>query len=191
MSYGVTSVMFLVGWHVALYLTVQFLEFCPAALVVVDEDGRLLFHNARLRDILGYSSSELEFCDTRLFWHDLGQRARIIEQLKERGGQILNEKVIWRTKKGTLVHLLLSYVQTAYHGGHISFVGSKRVLWVYDITALTQHEAQVIEQERQLNEILDYSPAAVAVVDEDGRLLFHNWRMRALTEITEKSSYDG
>jgi Ni/Fe-hydrogenase subunit HybB-like protein len=29
-SYGVTSVMFLVGWHVATYLTVQFLEFCPA-----------------------------------------------------------------------------------------------------------------------------------------------------------------
>lgn len=28
-SYGVTSVMFLVGWHVALYLAVQFLEFCP------------------------------------------------------------------------------------------------------------------------------------------------------------------
>jgi len=29
-SYGVTSVMFLVGWHVATYLTVQFLEFSPA-----------------------------------------------------------------------------------------------------------------------------------------------------------------
>ncbi|UCG63240.1 MAG: polysulfide reductase NrfD [Candidatus Zixiibacteriota bacterium] len=29
-SYGVTSVMFLVGWHVATYLTVQFFEFCPA-----------------------------------------------------------------------------------------------------------------------------------------------------------------
>jgi Ni/Fe-hydrogenase subunit HybB-like protein len=29
-SYGVTSVMFLIGWHVALYLTVQFLEFSPA-----------------------------------------------------------------------------------------------------------------------------------------------------------------
>jgi hypothetical protein len=55
--------------------------------------------------------------------------------------------VIWRTKKGTLVHLLLSYVQVGYHGGHISFVGGKRVLWVYDITALTQQEAQVAEQE--------------------------------------------
>jgi Ni/Fe-hydrogenase subunit HybB-like protein len=29
-SYGVTSVMFLVAWHVFLYLTVQLLEFCPA-----------------------------------------------------------------------------------------------------------------------------------------------------------------
>jgi len=31
-SYGVTSVMFLVAWHVFLYLTVQFVEFCPAVL---------------------------------------------------------------------------------------------------------------------------------------------------------------
>ena len=107
--------------------------------------------------------------------------ARIINQLRTQGGQILNEKVIWRTKKGTLVHLLLSYVQVGYHGGHISFVGGKRVLWVYDITALTQHEAQVAEQERQLREILDFSPAAVNVVDEDGRLLFHNRRLRELT----------
>ena len=159
----------------------EILELCPAALLVVDEDGRLLFHNARLREILGYSKDELDLCDTRMHWHDLDQRTRIINQLKERGGQILNEKVVWRTKKGTLVHLLLSYVQVAYHGGHVSFVGGKRVLWVYDITALTNHEAQVVEQERQLREILDYSPAAVSVVDEDGRLLFHNWRLRELT----------
>ena len=120
----------------------EMLEFCPAALLVVDEEGRLLFHNARLREILGYSKEELDLCDTRMHWHDLGQRERIISQLRDQGGQVLNEKVVWRTKKGTLVHLLLSYVQVAYHGGHISFVGGKRILWVYDITALTQHEAQ-------------------------------------------------
>jgi PAS domain S-box-containing protein len=164
----------------------EILELCPAGLLVMDEDGRLLYHNARLREILGYSKDELDFCDTRMHWHDLDQRTRIINQLKERGGQILNEKVIWRTKKGTLVHLLLSYVQVAYQGGHVSFVGGKRVLWVYDITALTSHEAQVVEQERQLREILDYSPAAVSVVDEDGRLLFHNWRLRELTGYTKE-----
>jgi PAS domain S-box-containing protein len=159
----------------------EILEFCPAALLVVDEDGRLLFHNARLREILGYSKDELDLCDTRLHWHDLEQRTRIIKQLHDRGGQVLNERVIWRTKQGELVHLLLSYVQSAYHGGYVSFVGGKRLLWVYDVTALTQHEAQLAEQERQLREILDYCPAAINVVDEDGRLLFHNWRLRQLT----------
>ena len=159
----------------------EILDFSPAALCIVDEDGRLLFHNARLRDTVGYSRDELDGIDTRLLWHDLNHRARIIEQLRTQGGQLLNERVVWRTKSGGLVHLLLSYVQVAYRGGHVSFVGGKRVFWVYDITALTQQETRVSEQERQLREILDYSPAALCVVDEDGRLLFHNWRLRELT----------
>jgi PAS domain S-box-containing protein len=158
----------------------EMLESCPAALLVVDDDGRLLFHNAQLREILGYSKDELHLCDTRLHWHDLEQRARIIDKLRDQGGQTLNERVTWRTKKGTLVHLLLSYVQVAYRGGHVSFVGGKRIAWVYDITALTEHEARVAEQERQLREILDYCPAGLCVVNDDGKLLFHNRRLRSM-----------
>ena len=30
------------------------LELCPAGLLVMDEDGRLLYHNARLREILAH-----------------------------------------------------------------------------------------------------------------------------------------
>jgi hypothetical protein len=45
--------------------------------------------------------------------------------MQKQRGQILNERVIWRTKNGSLVHLLLSYVQSVYHGGHVSFLGSK------------------------------------------------------------------
>lgn len=158
----------------------EILEFSPAALMVVDDDGRLLFHNARLREMLGYQKNELRDFDTRKFWHDLEQRSKIIESLRAHGGQLLNEKVIWRTKTGQLLTLLLTYAQAAYRGGHISFVGGKRVLWAYDITALTRHEHQVLEQERQLREILDYCPAAVCVVDEEGRILFYNWRLRDL-----------
>jgi PAS domain S-box-containing protein len=159
----------------------EMLEFCPAALLVVDEDGRLLFHNAQLREILGYSKEELDGCETRTLWQDPDQRVRIIDELRSRGGQLLNQRVIWRTKRGELVHLLLSYVQVAYAGGHVSFVGGKRLFWVYDVTALTRQEMQVAEQERQLREILEYCPAGLCVVDEDGRLLFHNWRLRELT----------
>jgi len=158
----------------------EILEFSPAAILIVDEDGRLLFHNARLRELLGYEKGELDRIDTREFWHDREQRSQIISSLRDRGAQILNKKVVWRTKSGQLLDLLLTYAQVAYHGGHVSFVGGKRVLWVYDITALTRHELQVVEQERQLREILDYCPAAVCVVDDEGRILFHNWRMRDL-----------
>ena len=42
----------------------EMLEFCPAALLVVDEDGRLLFQNARLRELLGYQTAEIEGIDT-------------------------------------------------------------------------------------------------------------------------------
>ena len=143
----------------------EILEFSPAALLIVDEDGRLLFHNTRLRELLGYGKDELDHIDTREFWHDREQRSQIIASLQQRGGQLLNEKVVWRAKNGQRLNLLLTYAQVAYRGGHISFVGGKRVLWVYDVTALTQHEIQVVEQERQLREILDYCPAAVCVVD--------------------------
>jgi PAS domain S-box-containing protein len=63
----------------------EMLEFCPAALVIVDEDGRLLFHNARLRELLGYQKEEIDLIDTRTFWHDLEQRARIIQRYTSEG----------------------------------------------------------------------------------------------------------
>ncbi len=50
----------------------EILDFCPAALSVVDEDGRLLFHNARLRELLGYDYEEMEPMDTRKLMTDLG-----------------------------------------------------------------------------------------------------------------------
>ncbi|WP_422275673.1 PAS domain S-box protein [Bradyrhizobium sp.] len=43
----------------------EILEHCPAGLNVVDEDGRLLFHNRRIRELLGYSTDELHLFDTR------------------------------------------------------------------------------------------------------------------------------
>ena len=155
----------------------EILEYCPAGLNVVDEDGRLLFHNARLRRLMGYDE---HLFDTKRFWHDLDHRARIIERLRERGGELLDEEAVWKTKEGRLVHVLVSYAQVAYRGGHVSFVGGKRVLWVYDITALREREAQIAEQERQFHDLLEHCPAGLSLVDEEGRLVFHNAGLRAL-----------
>src|SRR5215208_1262340 len=80
----------------------EILEYCPAGLNVVDEDGRLLFHNARLRRLMGYDEEEMHLFDTKRFWHDLDHRARIIERLRERGGELLDEEAVWKTKEGRL-----------------------------------------------------------------------------------------
>src|SRR4051812_15656691 len=123
----------------------EILEHCPAGLNVVDEDGRLLFHNRRIRELLGYTREELQLFDTRKFWYDLDQRGRIIEALRSDTDQVRNVEATWLTKQGKHVHVLISYPQTAYRGGHISFAGGKRVLWIYDITALREREAQSAE----------------------------------------------
>lgn len=155
------------------------LEHCPAGVNVVDEDGRLLFHNARIRELFGYGREELHLFDTRKFWSDLHHRERIIEKLRH-GGSVLNEEVIWKTKFGKAIPVLVSYPQVAYHGGHIDFAGSKRIAWIYDITELRHREAQLVEHERQFREILDFCPAGLNVVNEEGQLLFHNARVREL-----------
>jgi hypothetical protein len=73
---------------------------------------------------LGYEKEELLLFDTKLFWHDLEHRTRIIDILRTRGGQLLNEEVIWKNKLGEPLHLLISYVQVAYHGGHVAVSGA-------------------------------------------------------------------
>jgi PAS domain-containing protein len=60
--------------------------FC--AIAVPEPPGRLLLHNARVRELFGYSRDELHRFDTRNFWHDLDQRARIIEALHDNADQI-------------------------------------------------------------------------------------------------------
>ena len=158
----------------------ELLEHCPAGLCLVDDEGRLVFHNATLRELLGYDDEELHLFDTRQFWQDLDHRTRIVETLRERGGQLLNEEVIWTTKQGQAVHLLISYVQVAYKGGHVSFVGGKRVAWLYDITPLRQAEEARRQSERRLVEAIESISEGFALYDSDDRLVLCNSRYREI-----------
>jgi PAS domain S-box-containing protein len=83
----------------------ELLEHCPAGLNIVDEEGRLVFHNARLRELMGYDEDEMHLLDTKRFWHDLDHRSRLLDTLRDRGGQLLNEEAVWKTKQGRSVHV--------------------------------------------------------------------------------------
>lgn len=116
--------------------------------------------------------------DTRYFWHDLEHRSRIIEALR-RGVEVLNEEVIWRTKQGEPVNVSVSYPQVAYRGGHISFVGGKRVLWC-DITALKQAEKAQRLSEQRLIEAIESSSEGFVFYDAEDRLVLCNTCYRDL-----------
>ena len=117
---------------------------------------------------------------TPAFWHDRDQRSRIIASLRDRGGQLLNEKAVWRTKSGQLLDLLLTYAQVAYRGGHISFVGGKRVLWVYDVTALTSTSCRWSNRSASFAKSWTTVRRRWASSTRKGGSSFHNWRMRDL-----------
>lgn len=152
----------------------EILDFSPAALLVVDDDGRLLFHNARLRALLGYDAAELNGFDTRRTWVDLDHRTRIIESLRRRGGQLLNEEVVWRRKDGETIDLLISYVQVAYQHGHVSFTGGQRLCWVCDITPLKAAEEAQRRSERRLAEAIESISEGFACYDADDLLVVCN-----------------
>jgi len=152
----------------------EILDFCPAGLVVVDEDGRLVFHNRRLRELLSYEKSELHLFDTRRFWNDLSHRERIVDLLRQRGGQLLDEEVIWKTKGGEQLNLLVSYVQVAYHGGHVAFAGGKRLSWLYDITPLRRAEQARLRSEQRLAEAIECISEGFVCYDGEDQLVICN-----------------
>ena len=76
--------------------------------------------------------------------------------------------------------MLVSYPQVAYHGGHISFVGGKRVLWLYDITSLKKAEDARLRSEQRLVEAIESISEGFAYYDADDRLVLCNSRYREM-----------
>ena len=98
----------------------------------------------------------------------------MVELLRTRGGQLLNEEVIWKTKQGEPLDLLISYVQVAYHGGHVAIAGGKRLFWLYDITPLRRAEQARLRSERRLAEAIESISEGFACYDGEDRLVICN-----------------
>jgi class 3 adenylate cyclase/PAS domain-containing protein len=98
----------------------------------------------------------------------------VVELLRTRGGQLLNEEVIWKTKQDELLDLLMSYVQVAYHGGHVAIAGGKRLFWLYDITPLRRAEQARLRSEKRLAEAIESISEGFACYDGEDRLVISN-----------------
>jgi PAS domain S-box-containing protein len=156
----------------------EVLDFCPAAFSATDDDGKLVLHNRRYREIMGYSKEEMDGIDTRRFWFDLNERERIMDTLRSR--KIRDQEVLLKTRDGEPVSLLLSYPQVASHGDRVSFAGASRVAWLYDVTELKRAEAARRASEQRLVDAIESISEGFALFDDEDRLVMCNHRYREL-----------
>jgi PAS domain S-box-containing protein len=158
----------------------EVLDYCPAALSATDDDGRLVFHNRRYREIMRYPKEEMDGIDTRRFWFDLGERERIMATLRARDGEVRDQEVVLKARDGEPVSFLLSYPQVASRGDRVSFIGASRVAWLYDITELRRAEAARRASEQRLADAIGSVSEGFALFDAEDRLVVCNGRYREL-----------
>ncbi len=156
----------------------KILDVCPAGLLVVNEEGRLVFFNQTFRDMFGYDEHELQDVDTGQFWTDLDQRERVELLAQQHGDQLINQEVSWRRKNGDPLDGLLSFTRIDDRDGRASLSGGSRIAWFYDISELKRAEEARRQSEQRLVDAIETINEGFCLYDKDERLVLFNQRYK-------------
>jgi two-component system NtrC family sensor kinase len=161
-------------------------ELAPDAILVVDQDGRLLRVNAQAERIFGYARGEVVgqpleiFIPERLRAAHVGHRTGFARQPRTRD-MGLGMELIGRRKDGTEfpVSVALAPVVLDDRPGVIAIAR--------DVTAQKATDRALRESEHRLAAILDNTDALVSLRGRDGRYQFINRRYEQLVGIDRTS----
>ncbi|MEW6164243.1 MAG: PAS domain S-box protein [Pseudomonadota bacterium] len=107
----------------------QVLEDSPAAVTIVTEEGKSVFTNRRLAEMLGVSQAEIASRRSSEFWANPDERGIFLGKLKEQGF-VENYEIQMRRDDGRPIWVLLNtrWIE----------MGGQRLLltWMYEITAI-------------------------------------------------------
>ncbi len=146
------------------------IESSPDAILLIDEAGRVLFANARVKALFGYEPSELigqpveVLVPQRLRDAHVGHRASFMASVSERqmGG---GRELLGAGRDGTElpIEVDLCPVQTTR--------GALTAAFVRDASARRKEERALREAEERFRFAFDEAPIGVAIVALDGRFL--------------------
>ncbi len=151
-------------------------------------DGKMLFVNHHLVDLMGYRMQDIQGKTTPEFMMQPEQRDNLLEKI-EKDGHFHDQEMQIKKRDGTSVWVLLSGELSQLNEEKVAIVG------LYDI-----HERKLaelaLEQERNfISAVLDTVSTLVLVLDRQGRLMCFNRACETITgysqsEVLNKSIWD-
>lgn len=169
-----------IGWIAPLVLTprrveevaAQLLESAPDAMVITDDQDRIVAVNAYVVRLFGYRRDQMVGQDFDLLVP--GHRARRAQQLEDSDPRLMGEAedLLGRRRDGTEFPVEISTSPLEVGGGELV------VSAVRDVTRRRQIEAAIKESEGRyrtlLDDVVNQSAVGVCIVDADRRIVWVN-----------------
>ena len=136
------------------------LEASPIGVSIVGADGRRIYVNSRLAEMLGRSKEELIGGKTMSSYADPSIRDRLFAHY-EKGEPVSNVEVELVRSDGSSIWTLVTFEPTAYRGE------PARMTWIYDITERKRAEEEVARQKALLEATMENIDQGVIMYDDD------------------------
>ena len=156
----------------ARFLTI--LENVSAGIVIVAQDGEVLYVNPRVCEMFDRSADEMAVENIRSLYVDKNRRAKLLDIL-DREGALRDQEVEFIKKDGETFWSIFSSAPIEYEGRQ-AILGSH-----FDITMRKKAEEKLKESEHRFRRILNTSIVAVAIASrESGAIVYANEAMGKL-----------
>ncbi|MBD3168600.1 MAG: PAS domain S-box protein [candidate division Zixibacteria bacterium] len=143
-------------------------EVSPVPLLVSRvEDGRILFANQPLIELMGMDNKDVLGEKTTDYYHDPSERAKVLKALKEHGF-VKNFELRLKKTDGTPFYALLSLTTTKI-GGKTVIMGG-----VHDINERKQAEIELEKERNFVSAVLEMAGDLVVVLDPEGKIVRFN-----------------
>lgn len=156
----------------------------PVAMFRATASGKLLSVNTEFARMWGSTSPEAMVRDlTNLeqgLYADPSTRAQLLRELDERG-LVDNREVALKQRNGTPFWGLISFRRVEDENGELQHTG-----YLLDITPLKHAQDQLRFTKRRLEDIVDFMPDALFVLDAHRRVIAWNKAMERLTGVLAK-----
>ncbi len=156
------------------------LEASPIPLIISRvSDGKILYANKHLGDLVGMTPEELIGRETPDFYVDPADRTVVLDRLAK-DGYLQDHEVRIKDRDGRVLWTVLSVVVSELDGESVIIGG------LYDITERKRAD-EALENERNfVSAVLDTAGALVVVLDPQGRIV----RFNRACELTTSYTFD-